>query len=174
MVILLTGVSGVGKSAVGERLAARLGWVFHDGDDAHPPANVRKMAAGVPLTDDDRAPWLAQIRELIARHEEDGTSAVIACSALKRSYRRRLLAGTRETRVVFLSGRRELLEERLRARRGHFFDPRLLASQLATLEEPTDAVTIDVDDDLDAVTAAVAAALGLREEARAPGRRRSR
>lgn len=161
MVIVLMGVSGAGKTTVGRRLADRLGWAFHDGDDAHPAANVRKMAAGTPLTDEDRRPWLGRIHRLIARHEEDRTSAVIACSALKRSYRRLLLEGTRETRVVYLRGRRELLERRLTRRTGHFFDPGLLASQLATLEEPRNAVTVDAEGDLEQVTAAVADALGL-------------
>lgn len=161
MVILLMGVSGAGKTAVGVRLAERLGWAFHDGDDAHPAANVRKMAAGEPLTDEDRLPWLERIQRLVERHEEAGTSAVIACSALRESYRRLLLAGTRETRLVYLRASRPLLERRLSGRRGHFFDPRLLASQLATLEEPRDALTIDVDGDLDQVTSAVIDALDL-------------
>ena len=161
MVIVLMGVSGVGKTAVGERLAERLGWAFHDGDDLHPAANVRKMTAGVALDDDDRRPWLRRIRSRIERHEADGTSAVIACSALKESYRRLLLDGTREAQVVFLHGRRELLERRLSRRRGHFFDPRLLDSQLVTLEEPAGVVAVDVEGDVDQVTATIVDALNL-------------
>ena len=163
MVVLLMGVAGSGKTTVGERLAARLGWTFHDGDDLHPAANVRKMAAGEPLTDEDRRPWLAALREVIEGHERDGTDAVVACSALKEAYRRTLLAGAPSARIVYLRGDRTLLEERLRGRRGHFFRAELLASQLATLEEPGPSSTaiVDVDAEVEVVVERVLAALGL-------------
>jgi gluconokinase len=163
MVILLMGVSGAGKTAVGRRLAERLGWTFHDGDDLHPPANVRKMAAGQPLDDDDRRPWLDAIRAAIAAEEAGGRDAIFACSALKEAYRRRLTAGTRDVRIVYLRGAPALIEERLRNRRGHFFDARLLPSQLATLEEPADAVVVDVGAALEVVVSRVIRALGLVE-----------
>ncbi len=155
------GVSGAGKTAVGELLAQRLNWPFVDGDDLHPDDNVRKMASGVPLTDEDRLPWLHNIRDAIVEHATAARSAVVACSALKRSYRELLLSGQADVRLVYLRGKPAVLEGRLSERKGHFFDPRLLASQLATLEEPEDAVVVDVDEELEAVGAAVLTALGL-------------
>lgn len=157
------GVSGAGKTAVGELLAERLGWPFVDGDDLHPAGNVRKMAAGVPLTDEDRLPWLRSIRAAILEHAAAGRSAVVACSALKKKYRELLLAGQADMRLVYLRGARAVLERRLGERRGHFFDPALLASQLETLEEPDDALVVDVDTELDAVVDTVAAALGFQK-----------
>jgi gluconokinase len=155
IVILLMGVAGAGKSTVGARLAASLGCAFHDGDDLHPEANVRKMAAGLPLDDHDRAPWLTRIARLIREHEERREPAVVACSALKRAYRRTLLAGTSATCLVYLRVERPELEHRLRERPGHFFDPRLLPSQLATLEEPEEALTVDAAAPVDAVVAEI-------------------
>lgn len=161
MIVIVMGVSGAGKTAVGELLASQLGWVFHDGDDLHPAANVRKMSAGQPLTDDDRRPWLESIRALIHKLEVMGTDAIVACSALKEEYRELLLAGTRDARIVYLRGTPTLIERRLRQRREHYFDVDLLASQFETLEEPKAAVVIDIDADLESVTAAVAQALSL-------------
>jgi gluconokinase len=163
MIVILMGVSGAGKTAVGERLAGRLGWSFLEGDDFHPQANVRKMAAGEPLTDEDRWPWLAALRETIEAHEREGTDAVVACSALKRSYRRFLAAGASSARFVYLRGARSTIAGRLGRRKGHFFRPELLASQIATLEEPSaeEAAIVDVDAGLDEVVERVLAALGL-------------
>ncbi len=155
------GVSGVGKTAVGESLSQRLGWPFVDADDLHPASNISKMTAGVPLTDEDRFPWLQSVRDAIVEHSGSGLSAVVACSALKRTYRELLLQGQPDARLVYLCGARALLERRLGERRGHFFDPKLLVSQLETIEEPTDALVVDVDGDLEAVVDAVAAGLGL-------------
>jgi len=155
------GVSGAGKTAVGEVLAKRLGWSFVDGDHLHPASNIRKMTAGLPLTDEDRLPWLLSVRDAIVEHARSGRSALVACSALKRDYRKLLLEGQPDTRLVYLRGTPSVLERRLGERRGHFFDPKLLASQLETMEEPSGALVIDVDGELDAVVEAVAAALGL-------------
>ncbi len=160
------GVSGAGKTAVGELLADRLGWSFVDADDLHPASNVRKMTAGVPLTDEDRLPWLLSVRDVILEHAGSRRSAVVACSALKREYREILLTGDplmgqAETRLVYLRGAPALLERRLRKRQGHFFDPNLLASQLETLEEPKNALVVDVGGELEAVVDAVVTGLGL-------------
>jgi gluconokinase len=169
MIVVLMGVAGAGKTAVGRRLAARLGWAFHDGDDLHPEANVRKMAAGRPLTAEDRRPWLAAVRALLVTLASAGTDAVVACSALTAESRRTLLSGVREARLVYLRGAPALLAERLRRRRGHFFPPELLASQLATLEEPASALVVDVDADLEVVVSRVLTALGLPSRRTAGG-----
>lgn len=141
------GVSGAGKTTVGRRLAATLDWDFLDADDFHPPANRRKMASGRPLDDADRGPWLDRLRRELDTRRLRGRSVVLACSALKRSYRTTLLAGRPEIGVVFLHGSRELLARRLAARQGHFMAPELLTSQLATLEAPSpeEALILDVE-----------------------------
>jgi gluconokinase len=144
MVLIIMGVSGSGKTTVGKLLASELGWTFADADDYHSAANVEKMRSGIPLTDSDRAPWLESLRSLIASWIAEGTNAVLACSALKGGYRERLLVGP-EVRFVYLKGDRALLAERMRARHGHFMAERMLASQLETLEEPEDAVVVDVN-----------------------------
>lgn len=130
------GVSGSGKTTVGTQLAKRLGAVFADGDDLHPQANVMKMSAGIPLTDEDRAPWLRLCAQWLAEQQDEGLPAVLACSALKRSYRDLLREAAPGLAVVYLDGSRELLASRLSHRPGHFFNPRLLDSQLADLEVP--------------------------------------
>ena len=146
-VVVVTGVSGSGKSTVGAALADRLGWDFLDGDDFHPASNVDKMRRGVPLDDADRAPWLDRLHELIATRVASGESAVLACSALKRRYRARLAEGFGAGAVVFvhLDVDRDTLAARLRARKGHHMPPSLLDSQLATLEVPTPDEAIVVD-----------------------------
>ncbi len=130
----MAGVSGSGKTTVGALLAGRLGWRFADADDFHPAANVAKMRAGIPLTDADRWPWLNAIAAWMDERITRGESAVVTCSALKRSYRDVLLAGRPEARLVFLSLDRELLEQRLAARHGHFFPEELLGTQFVDLE----------------------------------------
>lgn len=164
MVVVLMGVSGAGKTAVGRRLAETQDWPFIDGDDLHSESSVRKMSSGIPLTDEDREPWLRSVREVIAERVASGTSAVVACSALKRAHRRLLRDGLGDVRLVYLRGEPELLERRLSERRGHYFDPKLLASQLETLEEPAKAVVVDVDGDLEAVVEAVRAGLGFFQQ----------
>jgi gluconokinase len=163
-VVVVTGVSGSGKSTVGAALADRLGWDFLDGDDFHPAANVDKMRRGIPLDDADRAPWLDHLHELIASRVASGKPAVLACSALKGRYRRRLVEGFDDDAVTFvhLDVDRATLEERLRARRGHYMPPSLLDSQLAVLEAPTpgdEAIVVDAGRPVAQVIDAIAARL---------------
>jgi gluconokinase len=136
-IIVVMGVSGSGKSTVGALLAGKLGWPYAEADDFHPIANVEKMAAGQPLTDDDRLPWLAAIGAWIDEQIEAGRPAVVSCSALKRAYRDRLRAGRPQVRLVYLRGDRDLIATRLATRHGHFFQAEMLDSQFAVLEEPT-------------------------------------
>lgn len=138
--IVLMGVAGCGKTTVGKRLAARLGWTFLDADDYHPPANVEKMRGGHPLTDEDRWPWLDRLNQLL----RDGGATVLACSALKQKYRDRIAAGVPDIRWVHLAGSFALIESRLAARKGHYMPAALLASQFETLEPPGAALTLDV------------------------------
>jgi carbohydrate kinase (thermoresistant glucokinase family) len=136
MIVVVAGVSGSGKSTVGTLLAERLGWIFADGDGFHPAANVARMRAGLPLTDADREPWLDAITAWMDQQIAAGRSAVIACSALRRAYRARLLGGRPAARMVFLLISRGEGETRLTTRPGHFFPAALLDSQLETLEPP--------------------------------------
>ncbi|MBV9448783.1 MAG: gluconokinase [Streptosporangiaceae bacterium] len=136
MVVIVAGVSGSGKTTVGAMLAGRLNWTFADADDFHPAANVAKMHAGIPLTDEDRWPWLRAIAAWIDERIAAGEPAVVTCSALKRAYRDVLVQGRPSVWVVFLSVDRETLRKRLATRHGHFFPQELLDSQLATAEPP--------------------------------------
>jgi len=136
-VLVLMGVSGSGKTTVAEHLAARLGWPFQEGDSLHPPANVEKMRAGQPLTDEDRAPWLATIAAWIDGQLQAGQHGIVTCSALKRSYRDTIVGGRPGVRVVYLHGDRASLEQHVRSRHHEFMPTTLLDSQLATLQEPT-------------------------------------
>jgi gluconokinase len=145
MIVLVMGVSGSGKTTIGERLAERLGFRFLDADDFHPPENVAKMAAGTPLTDEDRAPWLAGLNAAL-KVEDD---AVLACSALKQRYRDVLARGLRDFRVVHLKGTRELIHRRMTERRHRYMPASLLDSQLAALEPPREAIEVDVAEDPD-------------------------
>jgi gluconokinase len=145
MIILLMGVAGSGKTTIGRRLAADLGWRFYDADDFHPPANVAKMAAGTPLTDADRTPWLQALRTRIETSLGSGENAIVGCSALKASYRAILQPRADEPiHFVYLRGSPELLAARLAGRTGHFMKPGMLASQLSTLEEPANALIVDI------------------------------
>jgi len=162
LVTVLMGVAGAGKTTVGKLLALQLGWKFADGDDYHPAVNLEKMRKGIPLTDADRAPWLASLRSLIGEWVAEGRSAVLACSALKCAYRERLQVGP-EVRVVYLKGSVALLQRRMRARHGHFMREGMLESQLATLEEPEDAVVVDVDRSPEEIVAEIRRKLSLTE-----------
>jgi gluconokinase len=147
MVIVLMGVSGSGKTTIGLHLAAELAWRFADGDDFHSPGNIQKMASGQALTDADRLPWLSALSAEIRDSAAAGQSLVLACSALKRSYRQRLAVAGVDVRFVYLKGTAAVLGERLRNRTGHFMKDHLLASQFAALEEPSagEATLIDAE-----------------------------
>jgi gluconokinase len=136
------GPAGSGKSTVGELLAAQLKWHFAEGDNFHSPANVEKMSHGIPLSDEDRIPWLHSIREAMLQWDAQGRNIVLACSALKRNYRQ-LLQINSNVKLVYLKGSYELLRERLHSRKGHYAGEQILAGQFADLEEPADAITID-------------------------------
>ena len=140
MIVLVMGVAGVGKTTIGEALARAIGARFIDADDYHPPENVAKMKAGVPLGDEDRWPWLDRLNEELKKEQR----AVLACSALKESYRRRLAQGVEDFKVVYLHGSAQLIRERMKTRRHRYMPAALLDSQLATLEPPLDAIAIDV------------------------------
>jgi len=144
MVLILMGVSGSGKTAIGQLLAQAVHWPFYDGDDFHPRANVAKMARGIALTDADRAPWLQSIHLHIAALVTRSESAVVACSALKQTYRTQLVGELEDVYFIYLQGGADLIQQRLMARRGHFMPPELLASQFDTLEEPEEVLTIDI------------------------------
>jgi len=144
MIILLMGVAGSGKTTIGRLLATQLGWPYHEADDFHSAANKEKMGRGQPLDDTDRAPWLAAIRAAIDECTAAGRSAVFSCSALKESYRRVLTAGVPGVTLVFLTGDRALLQQRLAGRAGHYMKAGMLDSQFAILEPPGDALVIDV------------------------------
>jgi gluconokinase len=143
LILIVMGVEGSGKTTIGRLLAERLGWEFVDGDVFHSAANVEKMKQGIPLDDADRAGWLSAIHHAIEQWKSQEKNVVLACSALKRSYREQIGEGP-VVKFVYLKGSYELIAERLRQRKGHFAGGQLLASQFATLQEPEDAITVDV------------------------------
>jgi gluconokinase len=152
--LIVMGVAGSGKSTIGETLAGRIGWRFEDGDRFHPASNVAKMSAGVPLTDDDRWPWLQAIADEIDRLCAAGERAVVACSALRRVYRDVLIHGRNDVRLVYLDGSQQLIADRLNRRKGHFMPPDLLASQFKTLEPPERderPITVPIDASVEAI-----------------------
>jgi gluconokinase len=163
MIIIVMGVSGSGKSVVGRALADDLGWPFLDADDFHPPANVAKMASGTPLTDEDRWPWLDTLAAKVRAVSDTGGDLVLACSALRAAYRERIAAGARspdEVRFVHLRGERATIAARLAPRRHRYMPATLLDSQFATLEEPADALVVDVRLTIPEQVARIRAALG--------------
>jgi len=160
MVIVLMGVSGSGKTTVGRLLSQELRWKFYDADDFHPQANIDKMQGGVPLDDTDRIPWLEKLRTLVRTCLEQDEDAVLACSALKETYRAYLLIDERVV-LVYLKGDDELLRERLQQRRGHFMKVKLLDSQFADLEEPKRALVVDVSPRPEVIVQSIKNQLGL-------------
>jgi gluconokinase len=161
MVVILFGVAGSGKTTVGRLLSRELGWRFYDADDLHPISNIENMKQGIPLSGEDRKPWLERVRELIRACLAQRINAVLACSALKESYRQ-FLRIDEEVIFVFLKGEFGLIQERLRRRRGHFIDPSLLRSQFDTLEEPKEgAVVVDVTSSPSAVVETIKKCLGI-------------
>jgi gluconokinase len=160
MIVIVMGVVGAGKTTVGRLLAEQLAWKFVDADDFHPPANVEKIRQGISLTDHDRQPWLESLHAAIAHWIAEGSNVVLACSALKRSYRRKLEVGP-EVRFVYLKGRVELIAGRLSSRQGHFAGERILASQFADLEEPELALTVNIAETPQKMVAEIRERLGL-------------
>jgi gluconokinase len=163
MILVVMGVSGSGKTKVGKALAADLGWLFLDADDFHPEANVAKMAAGTPLTDDDRWPWLdrlaAEVGAILAR----GEHAVLACSALRQAYRDRIASRARspsDVRIVYLKGDYAAIHPRVSGRTHRYMPATLLESQFATLEEPRDAIVVDIAAPVPEKLAQIRAAIG--------------
>lgn len=163
-VVIVMGVAGSGKTTIGELLAARNDGEFHDADDFHPPENVAKMAAGTPLNDADRAPWLTRLWREVVDATPDGKFCVLACSALKRAYRKNLGVGTGDVVLVYLKGDPITLTERLAARAGHFMKAGMLESQIAALEEPMaeEGVTVDIIGTVEEIVDDIETALGLR------------
>lgn len=168
-VLIVMGVSGSGKTTIGEALARRLGWPYQDADAYHPDSNVAKMRAGQPLTDQDRWPWLRAIAAEIDRIADRGDHVVFGCSALKRAYRDVLVHGRRDVRIVYLDGSRELIARRLAGRKDHFMPAGLLDSQFATLEKPAAderAIIVAIDASVEAIVEAIIGRLSMTE----PGR----
>jgi len=143
MVILIMGVSGSGKTTIGQMLGSQLGWPFVDGDSLHSPANIAKMAAGIPLTDEDRAPWLQSIHDQMESWRSERKSGIIASSALKEKYRQTLITSS-DVKLVYLRGSYDLIYSRMQHRPGHYMKPEMLKSQFASLEEPWNAVIVDI------------------------------
>ena len=162
--LIVMGVSGSGKTTVGEQLAARIGWRYEDADSFHPPGNIAKMSAGQPLTDEDRWPWLRAIAAEIDRVAAAGERIVIGCSALRRVYRDVLVHGRDDVRIIYLDGTQEVIANRLGKRRGHFMPPGLLDSQFRTLEPPQAderPLTVSIDASVDAIVDDIVRQLGL-------------
>jgi gluconokinase len=160
MVIVVMGVTGSGKTTIGSLLAKRRGWHFADADQFHSAANKAKMHAGIPLTDADRIPWLETLHQQIQKWLAEKRNVVLACSALKQSYRDLLWHGP-EVQFVYLKGSYELIAQRLRERKGHFADEHILAGQFTDLEEPADAIVVDINKSPDEIAAELCRRLGL-------------
>ena len=148
---IVMGVSGCGKSSVGESLAHSLGWDFYDADDFHPPENVSKMANGIPLDDSDRTPWLASLHDMISSSLKADSPGVLACSALKEHYRKQLLDGNNNAQIIYLKGSYDLIWSRMEKRKNHYMKPHMLQSQFETLEEPSNALTMDISLPVDVI-----------------------
>ena len=144
MIILVLGVSGSGKTTIGEKLAESLGYKFADADDFHPQENIEKMRNGIALSDKDRLPWLQKMQDVIKKHLLENSNIVITCSALKASYRQMLLINHESVKLVYLKGSFELIHKRLKERLNHFMSEKLLKSQFEILEEPLEAIKVDI------------------------------
>ncbi|NUO81767.1 gluconokinase [candidate division KSB1 bacterium] len=162
MILILMGVTGCGKTTIGKQLAQELNWPFYDGDDFHPRANVEKMRSGIPLTDEDRDPWLAILQNLIREKIGARQPAILACSALKQKYRDRLQVDPQDVRFVFLQGDFDTITQRLAARTNHYMNPNLLKSQFEALEEPNDALVVNIDATPEAMSARIKTELQLQ------------
>lgn len=149
--LIVMGVAGSGKTTVGESLAKHLGWDFYDADNFHPAENIAKMAKGVPLTDADRRPWLAALHDLIFVSLQANRQGILACSALKESYREQLLTGNAGVQIVYLKGSYDLIWSHISGRRGHYMKPQMLKSQFEALEEPKEAWVLDVSRSVDEI-----------------------
>jgi gluconokinase len=163
-IVVIAGVSGTGKTTVGKLLAHRLGWRFADADELHPAANIAKMAAGQPLNDTDRDPWLEAIGEWIDDRCRDGEPGIVTCSALKRRYRDRIRAGRPQVRIVYLTGDPQVIAQRMSSRGDHFMKPTMLASQLSAVEEPgpdESVLTVSVNAEAETVAERIATGLDL-------------
>ncbi|MEO1431331.1 MAG: gluconokinase [Cyanobacteria bacterium J06633_8] len=156
MIILVMGVSGSGKTTIGEKLSESLGWEFGDADIFHPQENIHKMRNGIALTDADRLPWLQKMQDVIKQRLLENTNLVITCSALKESYRQMLLVDCESVKLVYLKGSFELIQQRLKQRKNHFMSEKLLKSQFETLEEPLDAITVDISQSLEVIVREIA------------------
>ena len=148
---ILMGVSGSGKTTIGKAIATKIGWDFYDADDFHPQENITKMENGIPLTDSDRAPWLAALHNLIESCLKLNQPGVLACSALKENYRQKLLEGNQEVMIIYLKGSYELIWSRMSARKDHYMKPEMLRSQFDALEEPSDALVVDISLSVDEI-----------------------
>lgn len=157
---IVMGVSGCGKSSVGKALADTLGWNFYDADDFHPPENVAQMASGIPLNDSDRALWLASLHELISSSLKANRPGVLACSALKERYREQLMDDNEDVQLIYLKGSYSLVWSRMEKRTDHYMKPQMLNSQFETLEEPTNALTMDISMSVDEIVAEILKILG--------------
>ena len=158
---VVMGVSGCGKSSVGEALANQLGWDFYDADDFHPPENVAKMENGTPLNDSDRVPWLAALHDLISSSLTQNCPGVLACSALKEHYRQQLLEDNEGVQIVYLKGSYDLIWSRMEKRTDHYMKPHMLQSQFEALEEPSNALTMDISMAVDEIVRGVISNLSL-------------
>jgi gluconokinase len=159
MIVLIMGPTGSGKTTIGSLLAQQLGWMFADGDSFHSAANVQKMSHGIPLDDADRDPWLKSIHDAMVRWVAEGQNVVLACSALKRTYREKLYNGP-EVRLVYLKGSYDLISRRLASRHGHFAGESILADQFAILEEPENAIVVDAGSSPEEIVAEIRKRIG--------------
>ena len=161
MVIILMGVAGAGKTTIGKLLSEDLGWQFYDGDDFHPPANVVKMKQGIPLTDEDRTPWLDALRQLLLALVQKGEPAIVTSSALKQAYREHILGHSQDACFIYLRGDYDLIRDRLEQRKGHFMKSDLLENQFQALEEPEGGLVVDIRQNPEAIVRYIKKALRL-------------